>query len=52
MPDARDVAGNKIGASGGRLVAEALTRNTTLTYLDLDGQEWWWDAGVWVWGCV
>ena len=45
MWGARDVAANKIGASGGAKVAEALTMNSTLTHLDLKGENGWRDGG-------
>ena len=45
MRGARDVAGNKIGAKGGAKVAEALTMNSTLTHLDLNGDDGWRDGG-------
>ena len=51
MWGARDVAANDIGASGGAKVAEALTMNTTLTHLNLGGEEGGWNAAVWISGC-
>ena len=45
MRGACDVADNGIGAEGGAKVAEALTMNSTLTHLDLRGENGWWDGG-------
>ena len=45
MRGACDVAVNDIGAEGGAKVAEALTMNSTLTHLDLRGENGWWDGG-------
>ena len=45
MRGARDVAGNEIGAEGGAKVAEALTKNSTLTHLDLGSEYGWRDGG-------